>query len=152
MEKIFDIIRQAYVVKTPEEQVRQNILSQMVDQLGYPRSHLAVEKKLSLLPHLDKKQEHDSRRRIDILCFAKDIHPTYELYPLLLIECKATPLNQAVFKQLDGYNYYIKAFFWGVINYEKFYLFWKKGEKQEQLNFLPSYKTLLQAVHDHRKY
>ncbi len=42
---IFDPIRRKSVADTPEERVRQALLSQMIGPLGFPKGLLAVEKK-----------------------------------------------------------------------------------------------------------
>lgn len=68
---IYDEVRGSFVKATPEEIVRQSLLHQMIDDLGFPRNYLAVEKKLSELPHLQFDGGDIPRRRFDIICFAK---------------------------------------------------------------------------------
>ena len=70
----------------------------MVNDLGYPKSLIGVEKGLSTLTHSNLD------RRIDIICYSTNGQP------LLLIECKADlQLTQVVENQLVGYNDVVKA-------------------------------------------
>ena len=86
--------------KKPEEAVRQRLLFQMIEELGYPRSLIAVEKELKsfgvdggIIP----------KRRVDLLCFHRS------LAPLLLIECKAERIDEKSILQVLGYNAVVKA-------------------------------------------
>lgn len=74
---------------TPEEYVRQEILQLML-QLGYPSSYIAVEKDLAAL--LCTQNTFFPDRRADIVCYTKQ--PSKGLRPLLIVECKAIPLTQ----------------------------------------------------------
>lgn len=101
-----------YEVKcSPEELVRQSLLTSMIQELGYPPGLLVVEKKLSelagfSLPNSDFGPRRLPNRRIDILSYGPDL-----LKPLLLIECKAQPFSTREKLQLLGYNYYVRAGF-----------------------------------------
>ena len=46
--EIFDKIRLKYVSLTPEEWVRQHVLSHLTENLGYPKGLLGVEKEIRL--------------------------------------------------------------------------------------------------------
>ena len=45
---IFDVIRRKYVVLQPEEWVRQHVVHFLIEEKGYPKSLINVEKKLSI--------------------------------------------------------------------------------------------------------
>lgn len=130
----------------PEEKLRQNLLHLMVSRLEYPRSLIAVEKELSRLPHLQGQKL--PVRRLDILVFAKNIHPLYELYPLLVIECKKDKLSQDALYQVLGYNYYIKAFFAAIAGKEGVKVGFYEPDRPQMkiIDFLPSYPRLLQLL------
>ncbi len=98
----------------PEERIRQAWIQKMVRDLGYPRHMIAVEKELSTLPHL--MGQRVPKRRADIIVFAKDIHPDFALFPLLMIECKATKLLPHVASQVIGYNEFVKAPYIAIAN------------------------------------
>lgn len=106
--EIFDPIRRLAVKATPEEIIRQRWIQWMIKE-GYPPSLIAVEKELSTLPHLQSVPSLPNRR-LDLLAYRK------EVVPLLLIECKALPLEPFMMDQLLGYNHYVKAPFVALVN------------------------------------
>lgn len=114
---LFDPVRQKSVQAAPEEKVRQALIGLLVD-LGYPKSLMAVEFPIKSLEYVLE----DTGRRADLICFAKDLHPQHSLYPLLLVECKACPITEAVFRQVEGYNQLCKAPYLLVANQEEIFL------------------------------
>ena len=148
MNYLFDPIRKKEIVFQPEEDVRQNLLHWMIRDLGYPREFLCVEVDLRTLPHLYDIRMKLPKRRADIICYGKNIVPTFELYPLLMIECKAVNLTSKALDQVKGYNLYVNAFFIAVANSKEIKSFWynSKDKKYESINFLPSYEQLIEAV------
>ncbi len=133
--QIYDPIRKKWVDALPEEVVRQKILSHLVNQLGYPPHAVVIEKKLSELPQM--LEGKIPNRRIDILCLESE---TFR--PLLLIECKAVPLQEKMFAQALGYNAYIKAPLICLANDEGFLLRWENGSSIKERNQLPNYESL----------
>lgn len=83
--------------------MRQALLKFMIES-GYPRGLIGVELSLSALPHLIESQSKLPKRRADIIVFSPNTH-----LPLLLVECKAVPLNDAAIRQVVGYNLFVKA-------------------------------------------
>lgn len=139
-------IRKEWVKALPEEIVRQKFIRYMIQQ-GYPTSAIAVEKELRQMPHLSLSPEIPDRR-IDIICFAKDIHPDHSLYPLIVVECKAVPLTKKVINQVMGYNHYLKAYYFVVVNEEHLQLNWYDSAAN-QYRFssqLPSYQELIASI------
>jgi hypothetical protein len=122
---LYDPIRQKAVAGTPEERVRQSLLHQMIGPLGYPKSLIAVEASIA------------SGRRADIIAY------NHSHQPLLLIECKATPMDEeVVFRQAFGYNGSIGAPFWALAHSEGIRLFWMEGSELKSIPFLPPYSQL----------
>lgn len=90
----------------------------MVEELGYPKGLIAVEKELK---HFTPKAA--PQRRVDILCFDR------ALQPLLLIECKAQAIDEKAVTQVIGYNALIGAPLLGLAQPGAVLLGWKtKGE------------------------
>ena|SRR5579872_4713276 len=149
-QKIFDEFRSIWVAATPEELIRQTLLKMLSEKLGFPKELIAVEKELSQLPHLAESDVPP--RRLDILCYGKNIHPNHSLYPLLLIECKRGNLDGSAQEQLLGYNYYVQASFVAIAakNGILFAYPSEKGGVSQFLSFIPSYQQLLQFL-DARK-
>ncbi len=134
--------------KTPEEQVRQELICKMVSALRFPKSLMVVEKELEQLPHLTKRALPLAKRRVDLLCFGRGIHPQYPLYPLLMVECKAEASLQEAIEQIMGYNYYVGAYFLAVANREEIKTFWY-DEKKKDYQFIPrllSYPQMIKGV------
>lgn len=107
--QIFDLIRKKFVVLQPEEWVRQHVLHQLIFDKGYPKTHINVEKQLTV---------NKLQKRYDIVVYNTDgsIH--------LLVECKAPKISvtQQTFDQIAQYNMQLKATYLMVTNgLEHFY-------------------------------
>jgi hypothetical protein len=115
--KLLCSVRGEWVEALPEERVRQALIRLMTEQLGYPRELLVIERALHQFPHLALQSTRSlPRRRADLVCYGKGIHPDFPLYPLLLVECKAVPLTSKAIQQLTGYNHYLRAPFVALCN------------------------------------
>lgn len=88
---IYDPVRQKYLVRTPEEVVRQLVICYLMKEKGFRRNFIQVEKSLTV---------NEMHKRCDVLCL--DGHAR----PFLLIECKAPSigLGEKVFRQIAWYN------------------------------------------------
>jgi len=109
---LYDPIRKKWVDKTPEEMIRQSLIHEMVENLGYPPTWIAVEKELSQLPvpaPLPKGQRIP-KRRADLVVFTKNAL-TGSLRALMMVECKAVPLTPKFARQVIGYNAFVGADF-----------------------------------------
>lgn len=71
-DQIFDPFRKTWVVLTPEEWVRQNLLQYLVQTLHYPSSLIAVEKEIKL---------GELSKRFDIVVYKNEL-------AWMIIECK----------------------------------------------------------------
>jgi hypothetical protein len=93
---IFDAVRKKYVSLTPEEWVRQHLVSYLVEHLHYPKGLISVESGLKY---------HSLSKRSDILVYERNMQP------LLLVECKSfkVKLDDRVFEQSAIYNQALKA-------------------------------------------
>ena len=92
---VHDPVRRKWVALTPEEDVRQRLLADLL-RLGYPAGLLAVERGVVF----DGKTW-----RADVVAYGRDQRP------LLLAECKApgVPIDQTTFDQLARYNAVLDA-------------------------------------------
>lgn len=145
---LFDPLRSSWKKETPEERVRQELLHNMVTFLGYPKEMIAVEKSISEIPHVAFSKDQVPVRRMDVVCFGKNIHPSWPLYPLMLIECKQEGKLKGALDQILGYNHYVGAYFIAVATKGLFLLQYKIQGKlvQKELTHPPLYEELIRAV------
>jgi hypothetical protein len=92
---IFDEIRKKYLLLTPEEEVRQQVIQFLIHRLDYPRAAISVEKSI---------RSGGRMRRYDIVVYAGT-------RPWLIVECKArsVALKQDTFDQIGQYNYALRV-------------------------------------------
>ena len=95
---IFCLIRHKWLVLQPEEFVRQLILHYLIEEKGYSKNNITVEKGITV---------NELSRRCDILVFDKNTAP------ILLVECKSPKISitEAVFQQIAAYNLPLKVKF-----------------------------------------
>ena len=95
-ELIFDSLRRKYVALTPEEWVRQNFVSFLINQKGYLAGLMNNE--VSLI-------QNGIKRRCDTLVCDKFGTP------IVIVEYKApnVEITQKVFDQIVRYNYVLRA-------------------------------------------
>ena len=94
-DQIFDPFRKIWVVLTPEEWVRQNLLQYLVQTLKYPSSLIAVEKEIKL---------GELSKRFDIVVYKNEL-------PWMIIECKEAKvsLNEKTMGQILQYQQVLTA-------------------------------------------
>jgi hypothetical protein len=94
-DQIFDPFRKTWVLLTPEEWVRQNLLQYLVQNLQYPASLIAVEKEIKL---------GELSKRFDIVVYKNEM-------PWMIIECKEAKvaLNEKTMEQILQYQQVLTA-------------------------------------------
>lgn len=133
--------------KAREEWVRQELKNTMIHDLGYPYHELIQEVSLSNIQHL-KNQKNVPLRRLDLVCLSRNVKEDHDLFPLIIIECKAHKLNQKAFDQLCGYNSWVEAPFVAVSNFHQTIMgAWDSNIKRYKLiNRLLPYHELKHCV------
>lgn len=121
---IFDIIRKKYVILTPEEWVRQHFIHYLIEAKKYPRSHFAIEKKLTV---------NNLTKRTDIVIYNLNRQPE------IIVECKApsVKITQESFDQIARYNLKLNANFLIVTNGLEHY-YCQMDKEKKQYTFLES--------------
>jgi hypothetical protein len=126
---IFDEIRKKFIILTPEEWVRQHVVQYLLQDKGYPKSYINVEKLIKI---------NDMNKRYDVVVY----QPDGSIF--LLIECKApeVAISQQTFDQIARYNLTLKAEFLMVSNGVNHYFCQMdfENEKYVFLKELPDYK------------
>jgi len=146
-DRLFCYIRKRWIKASPEEKIRQSLINYLKENLDYPLNQMIIEKGLECLPHLDPTlTPHFPIRRIDLLILAKDLHPHHPFYPLILIECKATHINEKAMRQVLGYNHFLKSCFIALANQHEVQLGWIEPGQNLLISKkgIPSYPLLLE--------
>lgn len=101
--EVFDPIRKKWLVMTPEERVRQQLILFLLNVKRIPASHLSVERAITV---------NGLTKRYDLVVFGQDMKPH------MVIECKAphVELTQEVIAQAGRYNKTLRAPILGVTN------------------------------------
>ena len=88
---IFDLIRKKHLVLTPEEWVRQNLISYFINDLNYPKGLIKTESSLKY---------NNLKKRSDILIYNND------MTHYMIVECKSykMKLNKSHLNQSAMYN------------------------------------------------
>jgi len=124
-EYIFDIIRKKWVLLTPEEWVRQNIVAYVTLILQYPASLLSIEKEISV---------NGLKRRCDIVIYANSI-------PWMIIECKESVviLDEKVLTQILHYNTTLAVPYLIITNGQYTYGWTLANGMPMEINMFPEY-------------
>lgn len=137
-----DPVRQKLIYITPEETVRQRIVSYLISELKIPKEVILIEEHLS---HYQVK----SKRRADII-----VHGTKDGidYPILIVECKAPNvfLDENAHEQVFDYCDALGADYAMVCNgVDMFcYRYSKKTDMYDELSAIPSYEEMLEGVYE----
>jgi hypothetical protein len=127
-EYIWESIRQSWILLTPEEWVRQNLIRYFVDVLKYPQGLMQVECSLRV---------GKMKKRFDLVVMDKN------LQPWLICECKAPhiTLDASVLQQASAYNSTLKCPYLSVTNGINHFCFQIQFEKSNStpLKDFPTY-------------
>ena len=117
------LIRNKKIILTPEEWVRQHLISYLDSNFNYSKSRMAVEYELKY---------NKLSKRADIVFFDKN------LMPYLLVECKApeVKLDKNVLHQIVTYNSKLNAPFLLISNGIEHYIFEVSNGKINPINTL----------------
>ena len=90
-DEIFDEVRMKYVILTPEEWVRQNLIRYLKEEKKYPSMLIAIEKGIKV---------NNMQKRFDAVIHNRNGQP------LMLIEFKSpdVKITQKVMEQISRYN------------------------------------------------
>jgi hypothetical protein len=123
---IYDPIRQKFVANTPEEWVRQNSIRYFTDELGFPKSLIAVEKQFQL---------HKRKKRTDLVLYNNSGDAK------IIVECKrpSVKITQSAFDQAFRYNMYLKVPYLVITNGEELYCCEVIDDRIQFLDFIPDY-------------
>lgn len=123
---VFDPIRKKYVVMNPEEMVRQLFISYLINEVGTPRKHIAVERQISV---------NGKSFRFDILVFNRNG------LPRMIVECKSykIKLRDITGVQIAKYNLILATEYLCITNGHEtlFYQIEKENQNLKKLDSFP---------------
>jgi len=123
---IFDQYRKIWIVLTPEEWVRQNVLAYITQTKQYPSSLIAIEKEFSL---------GELKKRCDIAVYDRAAQPW------MIIECKEmnASLNRKVLDQVLRYHISLPAKYLIITNGQYCYGFEKREGRFYEIGSFPEF-------------
>ncbi|MFP3391784.1 type I restriction enzyme HsdR N-terminal domain-containing protein [Brevibacillus sp. SIMBA_040] len=137
-ECFLDPIRNSLIVITPEEIVRQRMVSYLQDVLGAPKEMIKLEEPMTYF-------QKGAKGRADIIVYRKEED---ELYSVILVECKSPDieLTDKVFEQAVKYDQLITADVLVLTNGKRaeWYAWHEEDEQYYLLTEIPTYLSLLE--------
>ncbi len=126
VKEIFDVIRKKWLVLTPEEWVRQNIILFLLFTQNFPSSLISVEKEIKLA---------DLKKRYDIVVFNR------QTVPWMIIECKEmnVSLSQKTMEQILRYHISIPAKYLIITNGSHCFGFEKREDRFMEIDLFPEF-------------
>ena len=126
--EIFDTIRKKWLVLTPEEWVRQNIVQFLLHNKNYPGSLIAIEKEISL---------GELKKRCDIVVYNR------EMQPWMIIECKEMniKLSEKTIAQILRYHITLPAQYLVITNGSYSYGYKKERDQFIETDLFPEFEN-----------
>jgi hypothetical protein len=137
-ECFLDPIRNSLILITPEEIVRQRVVSYLQDVIGAPKEMIKLEEPMTYF-------QKGAKGRADIIVYRKEDDG---LYPVILVECKSpdVELTDEVFEQAVRYDQLITADVLVLTNgiRTEWYAWHEQEERYLLLSTTPTYTSLLE--------
>ena len=126
IELIFDAYRKRWIILTPEEWVRQNILQYITQIKKYPPKLIAIEKEISL---------GELKKRCDVVVYDRCA------LPWMIIECKEmnVPVNSKTMDQVLRYHITLPAKYLIITNGSYCYGFEKRDGQFVEIDHMPEF-------------
>jgi hypothetical protein len=131
-DEIFDPLRGKWLVLTPEEWVRQNFISWLISDFGYPAGLMANETAINL---------NGTSKRCDTVVYS------HAAKPIMIVEYKAphVAITQKVFEQIARYNIVLRVKYLTVSNGLHHYccMLDEESGRYRFLKEIPAYEALV---------
>ncbi len=126
--EIFDTVRKKWIVLSPEEWVRQNMLQYLLLTKKYPGSLIAVEKEIKL---------GELRKRCDIVIYNR------QSQPWMIIECKEMNVNlsEKTIAQILRYHIALPAKYLVITNGSYCFGFEKNENRFIEIDNFPDFEV-----------
>ena len=136
----FDPVRKKFVFVTPEETVRQRLIPWLLGEIGVPENFLRVEGKFA-------RYGLNVKTRADFIIEARDVKENF-VYPVAVIVCKSpeVALDDNAFRQMFHYAADLGCEFCALTNGEEFFCYRFDGERDVELDSLPTYRQMIREI------
>lgn len=126
---LYDPLRHIEVAATPEEQVRQWFINELLGSFGVPAHMMMSETGFKF---------GDKQYRADILIFGRDARP------LAVVECKRpeVSLDRKVLEQALRYDMVLDIHYIILTNGKMTYIYKRNSDKFVALDHIPSYEEM----------
>ena len=127
IDEIFDPVRKKWLLLSPEEWVRQNLIQFLLISKNYPLPLIAIEKEIKL---------GELRKRCDIVVYNRDMQPW------MIIECKEmnVALSEKTLDQILRYHISLPAKYLIISNGAYSFGFEKTGQQFFEINSFPNFQ------------
>lgn len=124
--QIFDVIRKKNVALTPEEAVRQHLITWFINTIGIPQGLIALERGIEV---------YGRKKRFDVVVFNRAAQP------VMLVECKApgVAFTDAVYQQAGQYLKALPACWVVLYNGDTMRCFHGEGDEKMMAKPFPEY-------------
>ena len=124
--EVFDVIRKKWLLLTPEEWVRQNMIQYLLLSKNYPATLIAVEKEIKL---------GELKKRCDLVIYNRKV------MPWMIIECKEmnVPVSKKAMEQILRYHISLPATYLIITNGSYSFGFQKKENQFFEINEFPEF-------------
>ena len=132
-----DPIRQKLIYVTPEETIRQHVISFLIDELKVPKNMIRVEEPL-------KHYNIDDKGRVDIVINRYDDIDKI-VYPIAVIECKAPGvlLGESAANQMFFYADNLNCDYCMMVNSDNYFCYKFENDTYIPIEKLPNYADML---------
>ncbi|MDQ2718733.1 MAG: type I restriction enzyme HsdR N-terminal domain-containing protein [Bacteroidota bacterium] len=127
IDEIFDQVRKKWLLLSPEEWVRQNIIQFLLINKNYPASLIAIEKEIKL---------GELKKRCDIVVYSR------QSKPWMIIECKEMNVNlsEKTLEQILRYHITLPAKYLIITNGSYCFGFQKNNKSFSEINHFPGFE------------
>ncbi len=126
--EIFDQVRKKWLLLTPEEWVRQNIVQFLLIKKKYPAALIAIEKEIKL---------GELKKRCDIVVYNR------QSQPWMIVECKEMNviLSEKTLEQVLRYHITLPAKYLIITNGSHCFGFEKNNNRFAEINNFPDFEV-----------
>ncbi|MEC8739639.1 MAG: type I restriction enzyme HsdR N-terminal domain-containing protein [Bacteroidota bacterium] len=126
---LYSILRKKYLIKTPEETVRQCFVNFLIEKKEYPKSLMKEECNVPI---------NGMQKRADLVVYKPN------LTPIFLAEFKSpkVKLDHTTAFQIARYNFVLQVPVLVVSNLSQTYVFERKNGHYQALQHIPAYNKL----------